>query len=242
MKRILVLIPTYNEEESIGNLLNRLQIVREKLANLFDIDILIIDDGSPDKTVGIIKSLEFSKIKVLQRNEKKGLGPAYLAGFSEGLKGDYDYFVEMDADLSHQPEELSLLLEKSDENNFVIGTRWMPGGSVVNWPQKRQFISKMGTRYASAALKLPYRDLTSGYRVIPRSFLEKIDFAQIETRGYGFQVEMAIKARDNGFKIIEVPITFVERENGHSKMSLSIVWEAWKMVTIWGLQRLLKRR
>ncbi len=242
MKRILVLIPTYNEEESIGNLLNRLQIVREKLANLFDIDILIIDDGSPDKTVGIVKSLEFSKIKVLQRNEKKGLGPAYLAGFSEGLKGDYDYFVEMDADLSHQPEELSLLLEKADENNFVIGTRWMPGGSVVNWPQKRQFISKMGTRYASAALKLPYRDLTSGYRVIPRSFLEKIDFAQIETRGYGFQVEMAIKARDNGFKIIEVPITFVERENGHSKMSLSIVWEAWKMVTIWGLQRLLKRR
>lgn len=242
MKRILVLIPTYNEEESIGNLLNRLRIVREKLANLFDIDILIIDDGSPDKTVGIVKSLEFSKIKVLQRNEKKGLGPAYLAGFSEGLKGDYDYFVEMDADLSHQPEELSLLLEKADENNFVIGTRWMPGGSVVNWPQKRQFISKMGTRYASAALKLPYRDLTSGYRVIPRSFLEKIDFAQIETRGYGFQVEMAIKARDNGFKIIEVPITFVERENGHSKMSLSIVWEAWKMVTIWGLQRLLKRR
>lgn len=242
MKRILVLIPTYNEEESIGNLLNRLQIVREKLANIFDIDILIIDDGSPDKTVGIVKSLEFSKIKVLQRNEKKGLGPAYLAGFSEGLKGDYDYFVEMDADLSHQPEELSLLLEKADENNFVIGTRWMPGGSVVNWPQKRQFISKMGTRYASAALKLPYRDLTSGYRVIPRSFLEKIDFAQIETRGYGFQVEMAIKARDNGFKIIEVPITFVERENGHSKMSLSIVWEAWKMVTIWGLQRLLKRR
>ncbi len=242
MKRILVLIPTYNEEESISNLLNRLQTVREKLANIFYIDILIIDDGSPDKTVGIVKSLEFSKIKVLQRNEKKGLGPAYLAGFSEGLKGDYDYFVEMDADLSHQPEELSLLLEKADENNFVIGTRWMPGGSVVNWPQKRQFISKMGTRYASAALKLPYRDLTSGYRVIPRSFLEKIDFAQIETRGYGFQVEMAIKARDNGFKIIEVPITFVERENGHSKMSLSIVWEAWKMVTIWGLQRLLKRR
>jgi dolichol-phosphate mannosyltransferase len=242
VKRILVLIPTYNEEESIGNLLNRLQVVREKLANLFDIDILIIDDGSPDKTVDIVKSLEFAKIKVLQRNEKKGLGPAYLAGFAEGLKGDYDYFVEMDADLSHQPEELYLLLEKADEVNFVIGTRWMPGGSVVNWPKKRQFISKMGTKYASAALKLPYRDLTSGYRVIPRSFLEKIDFSQIETRGYGFQVEMAIKARNNGFKIIEVPITFVERENGHSKMSISIVWEAWKMVTIWGLQRLVNRR
>ncbi len=242
MKRILVLIPTYNEEESISNLLNRLQTVREKLANLFYIDILIIDDGSPDKTVDIVKSLEFSKINVLQRSEKKGLGPAYLAGFSEGLKGDYDYFVEMDADLSHQPEELYLLLEKADEDNFVIGTRWMPGGSVVNWPKKRQFISKMGTKYASAALKLPYRDLTSGYRVIPRSFLEKIDFSKIETRGYGFQVEMAIKARNHGFKIIEVPITFVERENGHSKMSISIVWEAWKMVTIWGIQRLIKRR
>jgi dolichol-phosphate mannosyltransferase len=242
VKRILVLIPTYNEEESIGNLLNRLQIVREKLANLFDIDILIIDDGSPDKTVDIVKSLEFSKIKVLQRNEKKGLGPAYLAGFAEGLKGDYEYFVEMDADLSHQPEELYLLLNQAEEDNFVIGTRWMPGGSVVNWPKKRQYISKMGTKYASAALKLPYRDLTSGYRVIPRSFLEKIDFSQIETRGYGFQVEMAIKARNYGFKIIEVPITFVERENGHSKMSISIVWEAWKMVTIWGLQRLVKRR
>jgi dolichol-phosphate mannosyltransferase len=242
VKRILVLIPTYNEEESISNLLNRLQTVREKLANLFYIDILIIDDGSPDKTVDIVKSLEFSKINVLQRSEKKGLGPAYLAGFSEGLKGDYDYFVEMDADLSHQPEELYLLLEKADEDNFVIGTRWMPGGSVVNWPKKRQFISKMGTKYASAALKLPYRDLTSGYRVIPRSFLEKIDFSKIETRGYGFQVEMAIKARNHGFKIIEVPITFVERENGHSKMSISIVWEAWKMVTIWGIQRLIKRR
>ena len=108
--------------------------------------------------------------------------------------------------------------------------------------KKRQFISKMGTEYASFALKLPYRDLTSGYRVIPRSFLEKIDFSKIETRGYGFQVEMAIKARNNGFNIVEVPITFVERENGHSKMSMAIVWEAWKMVTIWGFLRLVNRR
>lgn len=242
MKKILVLIPTYNEEESIENLLRRLQQVREKIANLFDIDILIIDDGSPDRTVQIIKSLDFAKVKILQRNEKNGLGPAYLAGFAEGLKGDYQFFVEMDADLSHQPEELVLLLNQAGDNSFVIGTRWMPGGSVVNWPKKRQFISKMGTKYASIALKLPYRDLTSGYRVIPRSFLERIDFSKIETRGYGFQVEMAIKARDLGFKIREVPITFVERENGQSKMSLAIVWEAWKMVSIWGFLRLVKRR
>lgn len=242
MKKVLVLIPTYNEEESIGNLLNRLQSVREQIANLYEIDILIVDDGSPDNTIKIVKSLDYSRISILQRSEKKGLGPAYLAGFSEGLKADYDFFVEMDADLSHQPEELPNLLEQATDQNFVIGTRWMPGGSVVNWPKKRQFISKMGTKYASFALKLPYRDLTSGYRVIPRSFLEKIDFSKIETRGYGFQVEMAIKARNNGFNIVEVAITFVERENGHSKMSMAIVWEAWKMVTIWGFLRLVKRR
>lgn len=242
MIKVLVVIPTYNEEESISNLLARLQAVREKLANSFDIDILVVDDGSPDKTVEIIKSLDFSKIKVLQRDQKNGLGPAYLAGFTEGLKSDYQYFVEMDADLSHQPEELPTLLDKSGEDKFVIGTRWMPGGSVVNWPKKRQFISKMGTKYAAFALNLPFRDLTSGYRVIPRSFLESIEFTEIETRGYGFQVEMAIKANRNGFKITEVPIKFVERENGHSKMSLAIVWEAWKMVSIWGFQRLIDRR
>ena len=242
MIKVLVLIPTYNEEESISNLLARLQAVREKLASSFDIDILVVDDGSPDKTVEIIKSLDFSKIKVLQRNQKNGLGPAYLAGFTEGLKSDYQYFVEMDADLSHQPEELPTLLDEAGEDKFVIGTRWMPGGSVVNWPKKRQFISKMGTKYAAFALNLPFRDLTSGYRVIPRSFLESIEFTEIETRGYGFQVEMAIKANRNGFKITEVPIKFVERENGHSKMSLAIVWEAWKMVSIWGFQRLINRR
>lgn len=242
MIKVLVLIPTYNEEESISNLLARLQAVREKLANSFDIDILVVDDGSPDKTVEIIKSLDFSKIKVLQRDQKNGLGPAYLAGFTEGLKSDYQYFVEMDADLSHQPEELPTLLDKAGEDKFVIGTRWMPGGSVVNWPKKRQFISKMGTKYAAFALNLPFRDLTSGYRVIPRSFLESIEFTEIETRGYGFQVEMAIKANRNGFKIVEVPIKFVERENGHSKMSLAIVWEAWKMVSIWGFQRFINRR
>ena len=146
MIKVLVLIPTYNEEESIAKLLTRLQAVREKIANSFDIDILVIDDGSPDRTVEIIQSLEFSKIKVLQRSQKNGLGPAYLAGFTEGLKGDYQYFVEMDADLSHQPEELISLLEQANDLNFVIGTRWMPGGSVVNWPKKRQFISKMGTK------------------------------------------------------------------------------------------------
>jgi len=240
--KIIVLIPTYNEEESIGNLLNRLNAVRLEEANNYDIDILVIDDGSPDKTVEIINNMDLPKLSILQRNSKKGLGPAYIAGFSEGLKSNYQYFVEMDADLSHQPEQLPELLNSAGTNKFVIGTRWMPGGSVVNWPKKRELISRLGTKYASLALNLPFRDLTSGYRVIPREFLESIDLSKIETRGYGFQVEMAIAAHRNGFIITEVPIKFVERENGHSKMSLAIVWEAWAMVTLWAIQRLYKRR
>lgn len=236
------MIPTFNEAESIADLLSRLQKVRLDNANKYDIDILIIDDGSPDDTVKIVRSLNLAKVNVLQRNKKNGLGPAYLAGFSEGLRSNYQFFVEMDADLSHQPEELPALLDKAGDRKFVIGTRWMPGGSVVNWPKKRQLISKLGTRYAAFALKLPFRDLTSGYRVISRSFLESINFSDIETRGYGFQIEMAIKANRNGFEITEVPIKFVERENGVSKMSFAIVWEAWAMVTLWGFKRLFNRR
>jgi dolichol-phosphate mannosyltransferase len=242
LNRILVLIPTYNESESIIKLLSRLQKVREANANLYDIDILVVDDGSPDGTAEIIEALNMAKLSILKRKEKNGLGPAYLAGFTEGLKTKYDFFVEMDADLSHQPEELPDLLAAATSKNFIIGTRWMPGGSVENWPKKRQFISKAGTKYASRVLRLPYRDLTSGYRVIPREFLEQIDFTKIETRGYGFQVEMALLADRYGFQIVEIPIRFVERENGHSKMSLSIIWEAWSMVTYWGLKRLLYRR
>ena len=242
MQKVLVLIPTYNEAPSITNLLRSLKISIEKLTNLFEIDLLIIDDGSPDGTVSLAKAAGLSNLEVLERSSKNGLGPAYIAGFKAGLLKDYDYFVEMDADLSHQPEELSKLLSLAAPDNFVIGTRWMAGGSVVNWPRKRQLISKLGTKYAAFALGLPFKDLTSGYRVIPRSFLEKVDLDSIETKGYGFQVEMAMNAHKLGFAIKEAPITFVERENGYSKMSLSIVWEAWFMVSLWGLRRLVYRR
>lgn len=241
MSRILVLVPTYNEAESIRNLLIRLDQACSSIPGM-TLDILIIDDKSPDGTAQIAKSLDVRRLSILHREEKGGLGPAYIAGFRYGLDKDYDYFVEMDADLSHQPEELKDLLEVSSPRNFVIGTRWMPGGSVINWPRKRQLISKMGTRYAAFALGLPFRDLTSGYRVIPRSFLQQINLDSIETKGYGFQVEMAMLANKLGFVIKEVPITFVERENGLSKMSLAIVWEAWFMVTFWGLRRLIFRR
>ena len=242
MSSVLVVIPTYNESESIKSLLTRLDASRKVISNSFVIDILLVDDSSPDKTAQIASATNLSNFSVLNRSQKSGLGPAYLAGFKQGLMGDYQYFVEMDADLSHQPEQLVDLLKAASANSLVIGTRWMPGGSVVNWPKKRRWISKLGTGYASFALKLPYKDLTSGYRVLPRQLLEKIDFTAIETRGYGFQIEMALKAISHGFDIKQVPITFVERENGYSKMSLAIVWEAWYMVSIWGLRRLIKRR
>jgi dolichol-phosphate mannosyltransferase len=241
MSKILVLVPTYNEAESIKNLLTRLDQTCSTLTD-HEIDVLIIDDKSPDGTADIANSLGIKRLSILRRDSKNGLGPAYIAGFKYGLEKDYDFFVEMDADLSHQPEELSALFKVISAQNFVIGTRWMPGGSVVNWPKKRQLISRMGTRYASFALGLPFRDLTSGYRVIPKSFLKMINLDLIETKGYGFQIEMAMLANELGFSIEEVPITFVERENGLSKMSLAIVWEAWFMVTFWGLRRLILRR
>jgi dolichol-phosphate mannosyltransferase len=213
-----------------------------QISDKYEIDILIVDDNSPDQTAVIAKNLQLSGLKVLSRQYKSGLGPAYLAGFKQGLLEKYDYFVEMDADLSHQPEQLIELLNAASKTDLVIGTRWIPGGSVVNWPKRRKWISKLGTGYASFALNLPYKDLTSGYRVLPREFLSQLDFSLIETRGYGFQIEMALKAIESGFGIKQVPITFVERENGYSKMSLAIIWEAWSMVTIWALRRLIKRR
>ena len=242
MTSVLVVIPTYNESESIESLLKRLNSARMQISDKYEIDILIVDDNSPDQTAVIAKNLQLSGLKVLSRQYKSGLGPAYLAGFKQGLLEKYDYFVEMDADLSHQPEQLIDLLNAASKIDLVIGTRWIPGGSVVNWPKRRKWISKLGTGYASFALNLPYKDLTSGYRVLPREFLSQLDFSLIETRGYGFQIEMALKAIESGFGIKQVPITFVERENGYSKMSLAIIWEAWSMVTIWALRRLIKRR
>ena len=242
MISVLVVVPTYNESESIRSLLTRLDAARNLISNSFNIDILLVDDDSPDRTAEIAKSMNLPGFSILNRKIKSGLGPAYLAGFKQGLTGSYQYFVEIDADLSHQPEQLVDLLNAASNDTLVIGTRWIPGGSVVNWPTQRRWISKMGTGYAAFALKLPYKDLTSGYRVIPRTFLEKLNFEEIETRGYGFQIEMALKAITAGFRIKQIPITFVERENGYSKMSFAIIWEAWSMVTIWAIRRLKYRR
>ena len=242
MTSVLVVIPTYNESESIESLLKRLDRARQLMSKQFKVDVLVVDDNSPDKTAEIVMKMNLTGLKILSRDTKSGLGPAYLAGFKKGLEGDYEYFVEMDADLSHQPEQLIDLLTAASKKDLVIGTRWIDGGSVVNWPKRRKWISKLGTGYASFALNLPYRDLTSGYRVLPRDFLSELNFSLIETRGYGFQIEMALKAIESGYGIKQVPITFVERENGYSKMSFAIIWEAWSMVTVWAIRRLFKRR
>jgi len=242
MKSVLILIPTYNESENIKNLLSRLDAARIYLSNEYVVEFLIIDDSSPDKTAQIAQSVTIEGLSILIRDKKTGLGPAYLAGFKQGLTGNYDYFVEMDADLSHQPEQLVDLLHAANAKSLVIGTRWMPGGSVINWPVRRELISRFGTWYASFVLKLPYQDLTSGFRVLPRELLETINFNEIETKGYGFQIEMAFKAIKSGFEIKQVPITFVERKNGHSKMTFLIVLEAFTTVNKYGFKRIFDSR
>lgn len=234
--QILVILPTYNESGNLSDVITRLRVA----ANF--VDILIVDDNSPDGTGDIAESLTDTRTFVLHRPQKLGLGPAYLAGFAWGLERGYQSFVEMDADGSHQPEELAQLLEASDGIDLVLGTRWMPGGSVVNWPLQRRLISKFGTQYASIALSLPWKDLTSGYRVLSRQLIEDIFKSKLSTVGYGFQIEIVQIAHDNHRKIIQVPITFVERVAGVSKMNRKIVFEAWFKTTAWGIQRVFNRR
>ena len=234
--RTLVIIPTYNEAANITDVILRIR------ATALDVDILVVDDKSPDGTGEIADSLANSKTFVLHRTNKTGLGPAYLAGFSWGLERGYSYFVEMDADGSHQPEELSRLLDQSKSADLVLGTRWMPEGRVRNWPISRRLISRFGTRYASIALGLPYRDLTSGYRLLSRQLISDIFDSQLTTIGYGFQIEIVRIAANHQHRIIEVPITFVERVAGSSKMSGKIVLEAWRKTTLWAFQRIVFRR
>ena len=232
----LVIIPTYNESANITDVIQRVR------ATEVDVDILVVDDNSPDGTGDIADSLIDSKTFVLHRERKSGLGPAYLAGFSWGLERGYSSFVEMDADGSHQPEELQRLLDQKGHADLVLGTRWMPGGQVKNWPISRRLISRFGTRYASLALGLPFRDLTSGYRLLSRQLIIDIFDSQLTTIGYGFQIEIVRIAAKHQRKIVEVPITFVERVAGSSKMSRKIVFEAWQKTTLWGFQRIVFRR
>ncbi len=234
--KTLVIVPTYNEIANIADVIQRLKSATP------DVDILIVDDNSPDGTGVLAQSLVDSRTHVLHRKEKGGLGPAYLAGFTWGYERGYEYFIEMDADGSHQPEEISRLISAAPNRDLVLGTRWMAGGSVINWPRSRRLISRFGTHYASIALGLTYRDLTSGYRLLSRRLIEDIFSSKLTTIGYGFQIEIVRIASAHQREIVEVPITFIERVAGSSKMSTKIVLEAWRKTTLWGLQRMVNRR
>ncbi|MEU3333088.1 polyprenol monophosphomannose synthase [Glutamicibacter creatinolyticus] len=236
--RVITIIPTYNELESLPLTVGRLRKA------VPDADVLIADDNSPDGTGELADKMaaEDSQIHVMHRKGKEGLGAAYIAGFRWALERDYDVIVEMDADGSHMPEQLPRLLQASAEGaDLVIGSRWVKGGEVVNWPLSRKIISRGGSFYSRTLLGLPLKDITAGYRAFKRETLEAIDFDAIESRGYGFQVDMTFRVAMLGMRIVEVPVTFVERELGDSKMSGNIVVEAMLNVTRWGLSARWKK-
>jgi dolichol-phosphate mannosyltransferase len=230
----LVCVPTYNEAASLPVLLERLRRL------LPDVDVLVIDDGSPDGTGAIADGFaeRDPRVHVLHRAKKAGLGAAYLAGFDWGFEHGFELLVEMDADGSHRPEDLQALLDVAATGvDVVLGTRWMPGGSTVNWPLSRRLLSLGGNRYARIMLQVPFHDITGGFRVYRASALRRLDMHAVRSEGYCFQVEMALRACNRRLRIEEVPITFVERELGSSKMSRAIVIEAMRRVTVWGFQR-----
>ncbi|WP_425836329.1 polyprenol monophosphomannose synthase [Streptomyces fractus] len=227
----LVIIPTYNEAENIKPVVGR---VRESVPAAH---VLIADDNSPDGTGKLADELaaDDEQVHVLHRTGKEGLGAAYLAGFAWGMEHGYGVLVEMDADGSHQPEELPRLLTALKGADLVLGSRWVPGGRIVNWPRSRQFISRGGSTYSRLLLDVPIRDVTGGYRAFRRETLEGLGLDEVASQGYCFQVDLARRAVREGYHVVEVPITFVERERGDSKMSKDIVVEALWRVTTWGV-------
>ena len=245
--RVLVVLPTYNEAENIGEVLD---LVRHHLP---EGHVLVVDDGSPDGTADLAEAwgADHGGAKVLRRPGKAGLGSAYRAGFRQGLDEGYDVLVEMDSDLQHDPAALPRLVHAVAEGAaLAIGSRYVPGGQVPEWKLSRRMISQGGNIYAAVVLGLPVRDATAGYRAYAADVLRSIDLDAVKADGYGFQVEMAYQVHQRGGPIAEVPITFHDRQRGTSKMSLAIVAEALVLVTWWGLRdrvvrpvaRLLRRR
>ena len=229
---VLVVVPTYNEIESLGAILDRIR------AAVPAADILVVDDGSPDGTGRLAdgRAAADPAISVLHRAEEDGLGRAYLAGFAIAASRGYAFVVEIDADGSHDPAELPVMIQLARGGaDLVLGSRWVPGGSVRNWPRLRQAISRGGNAYSRIALRSGIHDITSGFRVFRTSALGWIDSATVSSQGYCFQVEMAWRVEQSGLTVVEHPITFVERANGTSKMHAGIVGEALVRVTQWGL-------
>ncbi|MFT4081103.1 MAG: polyprenol monophosphomannose synthase [Nocardioides sp.] len=229
--RIVMVVPTYNEAANLDWIVGRLRRAEP------EVEVLIVDDGSPDGTGDLANGLAAADpaVHVLHRTEKAGLGAAYLHGFGWALERGYDVIGEMDADGSHQPEELGRLLTALVSADLVIGSRWVPGGSVLNWPLRRQALSRGGNLYVRILLGIPVRDATAGYRVFRRTTLEKIDLASVESTGYVFQTDLVTRTLRAGLVVREVPIQFVERVRGASKMSGAIAAESMRLVTRWGL-------
>jgi len=243
--RALVVIPTYNERDNIEPIIERV------LSAVPEAHVLVVDDGSPDGTgkVADERAATDQRVHVLHRTAKAGLGAAYIAGFDWGLEHDYDVLVEMDADGSHAPEQLPQLLGALRTADLVLGSRWVEGGTVVNWPKSRELISRCGNLYTRVALGIDLRDATGGYRAYRRAVLEGVDYRAVASQGYCFQVDLAWRAAKAGFRVVEVPITFTDRERGESKMSGAIVREALWRVTQWGarhradqVRRVVRRR
>lgn len=230
--KILIIIPTYNEVQNVGRITARVR------AAVPEADILVADDNSPDGTGQVADDIASADehIFVLHRLGKEGLAAAYMAGFAWGLERGYDVLIEMDADGSHRPEQLPGMLDALRDADLVLGSRWIPGGQVVNWPKSRELLSRGGNFYTRMALGVPLNDATGGYRVFRASTLRSLQLDDVASQGYCFQVDMARRAVQSGLRVTEVPITFEEREFGTSKMSGSIVREALWRVTVWGVQ------
>ena len=220
MDKLLVVIPTYNEKENIVKLIT--EILK------LDLCVLIVDDNSPDQTADTVNNFfkNNKNVNVLKRKQKLGLGSAYRDGFNWGIKNDFNYLVEMDADFSHQVNDLKKMIENKSENRLVIGSRYIPGGNIVGWSKRRETLSKYANRFVKFLSSSKVNDSTSGFRVYSKEALEKIDYSKTKSNGYSFQIEMTLIAVDKGVEVLEVPITFLEREIGKSKMNYKIILEA----------------
>jgi len=238
VNRIVIVMPTYNERQNLEPIAGRVR------AALPAADLLIVDDNSPDGTGDLADKLAEADphVQVMHRTDKAGLGKAYIAGFGWALERGYDVIVEMDADGSHQPEHLPGLVAALNGADLSIGSRWVPGGKVVNWPKTREALSRAANIYTRIMLGLGVRDATAGFRAYRAATLRTISLDQVESTGYCFQIDLTLRVADAGLRIVEVPITFVEREHGASKMSNSIIMEAFWRVAQWGVQRRLGRR
>jgi dolichol-phosphate mannosyltransferase len=230
-------MPTYNERQNLESITARVR------AALPDADLLVVDDGSPDGTGDIADKIAETDqhVQVMHRTEKAGLGKAYIAGFTWALGQGYDVIVEMDADGSHQPEYLPTLVGALEHADLAIGSRWTRGGQVVNWPKSREALSRAANVYTELMLGLGVRDATAGFRAYRASTLRTISLDQVESAGYCFQIDLTIRVAQAGLKITEIPITFVEREHGASKMSNTIILEAFWRVAQWGTGRRLRQ-